>query len=957
MIFSIPSPTQYPVYYKNSLLNSNPNFDYGPFLELQTLIAQSGQNITSFGYTFADPGTYVFGNSDNLNNYIIITVMNKTQQCPSPYLRERIPGTISRIGVYQSSDVHLESDWESFLFLVCVFLLFVIVVTIVNIINRRNLKKAMKKNLEAYRKMLTRHASLIKLENEGKVGFFEGGPNGEGANENMSGATSINPQIFEEIYRKLNDISTLLKERAQLQKNLEGDYVINVSRSLKEMKGVIHNMLNPTYNESVPLAPEMTGNFKQNFLSINPSTEIETQKLIDKISKDPVMSDKIKQELLDELQNNFSSLEAQLAEDRVQAANTLKNRIDQRNRARRELMMKKQKLEEKERNLRDEMQREIKDSDSIAQQCEKEFEKDKRRAREKVFGNVANTMRKDLLEKIRKNPELEENLLAQYENEMANLERSLDDEKGQQHRDLMKRIEERKNERKRQAQMRSEGIMKEHKEVANELDRLNKQIELSITIETETQVEVILPKQIDLSEGDERNIDRKFKEMQKNSEIQHDSKQSQLEKQKQKLTNNLSATTSASERDAILEEMHRVEEALQQAMSNREADQRKILSDRLKERRRLRKERQEKGAEALVEFNTNTVNITDTQKLKKLQEIVGQLPENEKIATIKQMLSDKHDQELIELQTKQQKRAAVLHANVLREALDNKTEATRLAPEYLSSLNELQQKQAISTMLLEGEKEAQNDFQNQWKEHQRRCNDELLKLLDVQMKEVNDTLRKLGIDSALSPEAQDLDREFKARQAEMEREAQERLISLEKQRDEMTRLAQEKQEELQQQLEDQRKQAEINRAKKALEDKQRKEIDEKAKRGELTRQQMEELIAQHQKELAALENTIGAEKERQMALLKKKLDEKKAKKIKALAVPEDLKHMNLETAQLLRGFRGMRHEEAEFDDDILAELLRRVSHVEQVIANIDQRQFTQVLNGLNSLKSDLKKVT
>ena len=706
MFFSVVSNTQYPIYLKNSLLNSNPNFDYSAFLELQTLI-NNGQNITSFGYTFVDPGTYVFANNADNSQYTIISVMTQTGKCPSPAIRERSAGTVTRSGVTQSKNINVESDWQTFFFLVCVFILFIIVVTIVNVFKRKNLKKAMKKNLESYRKMLTNHASLIKLENEERAAALSSGKDSEGA----SGGTSINPQIFEEIYRKLGDISNLLKERANLQKNLESDYVISVGQSLKEMKNVINNLLNPTINDSPKV--DFTPGEGRISLIINPSSEPETQKLINKISKDSNLTDKAKQELLDELSNNFASLEAQLAEDRVQAANTLKNRIDQRNKARRELLLKKQKLEEQERNLREEMQREIKDTESISQQCDKDYEKDKRRAREKVFGNVAKNMRKDLLEKIRRNPELEENLLAQYENEMSSLEKTLDDDKGQQHRDLLKRLQQRKEQRIRDAQMRAEKVTKDYKDVNNELERINKQIDLSIAIEAETQVEVALPKEIDLTEADEKNIDRKFKEIIKNSDNSHESKLSQLEKQKQKLSNKLNADTSTNERENILEEMRRVDQALQNTMNDREADQRKILAERLKERRRLRKEKQEKGAENVVEFNANTLKLAEDDKLKRLQEIVNNLPENEKLLAIKQMLSDKHDQELIDLQSKQQKRAAFLHSKILREALDNKTEATRLAPEYLSSMKELQQKQTISTILLETEKEAEKEFQKQ----------------------------------------------------------------------------------------------------------------------------------------------------------------------------------------------------------------------------------------------------
>jgi hypothetical protein len=537
---------------------------------------------------------------------------------------------------------------------------------------------------------------------------------------------------------------------------------------------------------------------------------------------------------------------------------------------------------------------------------------------------------------------------------MSKLERNLDDEKGKAHRDLLKRIEDRKNERKRQAQLRAENLVKEHSEVNKELDRVNKQIELSINIEAETQVELPVQKNVDLSEGDERNIDRKFREMQKNSEIQHDHKQSSLEKEKQKLTNSLGFATTPAERDRILNDMQKIDDALQEAIASREAEQKKILSERLKERRRLRKERQDKHSETNQQFEGNTVSLAVDDRIRRLQEIVNGLPEDSKLATIKQMLSDKHDQELLDLQAKQQKRAAQLHAGILREALDNKAEASRLAPTYLSALKEDQQNQAISSILLEGEKESQAEFQKQWKEHQRRCNDELLKLLDTQMREVSDTLNKLGINASVSPQAQELDREFKARQSEMEREAHERLVALERQRDEMTKLAKEKQEELEKEIEAHRKLVEVERAKKALEAKQKKELEEKVRKEGLSQKQIEQLIAQHQKELAQLEGNLEAEKKRQKELLEKKLEEKRNRKRKLLQVPEDLKHVSVETAQMMKKFRGIRRDDVNFDDNLLDELLRRISRIEQVVANIDERQFGNVMDRLNDLTRGLR---
>jgi hypothetical protein len=48
----------YPQYEKDSLLNTNPNFDYGPFRELDDM-AKSTSDLDYFGHSFDDPGVYV----------------------------------------------------------------------------------------------------------------------------------------------------------------------------------------------------------------------------------------------------------------------------------------------------------------------------------------------------------------------------------------------------------------------------------------------------------------------------------------------------------------------------------------------------------------------------------------------------------------------------------------------------------------------------------------------------------------------------------------------------------------------------------------------------------------------------------------------------------------------------------------------------------------------------------
>jgi hypothetical protein len=45
---------------KDSILNTNPNFDYGQFLELQNTIEKGSKLVNAFSFVFSQPGVYVF---------------------------------------------------------------------------------------------------------------------------------------------------------------------------------------------------------------------------------------------------------------------------------------------------------------------------------------------------------------------------------------------------------------------------------------------------------------------------------------------------------------------------------------------------------------------------------------------------------------------------------------------------------------------------------------------------------------------------------------------------------------------------------------------------------------------------------------------------------------------------------------------------------------------------------
>eukprot|EP00762_Andalucia_godoyi_P006917 ANDGO_08315.mRNA.1 Reticulocyte-binding protein 2 homolog a len=113
MLWSIPSDrTHYPVYEKDSLYNTNPNFDYGAFRQLKDQLKDPLTTIATFAFTFNDRGVYVFSDAASSSRLQIISVLDDNQDCPKD---SRIgPLTASNlvsVGVRRSDNILLEPDW------------------------------------------------------------------------------------------------------------------------------------------------------------------------------------------------------------------------------------------------------------------------------------------------------------------------------------------------------------------------------------------------------------------------------------------------------------------------------------------------------------------------------------------------------------------------------------------------------------------------------------------------------------------------------------------------------------------------------------------------------------------------------------------------------------------------------------------------------------------------------
>ncbi|CUE73353.1 membrane-associated protein, putative [Bodo saltans] len=108
---SDPSRTHYPVYVKDSLLNTNPTFDYTAFRQLGEDLLSPNLTIKTFMYTFTTEGIYVFADNANSAYTTIIRVMSTTEECSNSPFSAVTQTSLVTLGVSRQSDILLAPDW------------------------------------------------------------------------------------------------------------------------------------------------------------------------------------------------------------------------------------------------------------------------------------------------------------------------------------------------------------------------------------------------------------------------------------------------------------------------------------------------------------------------------------------------------------------------------------------------------------------------------------------------------------------------------------------------------------------------------------------------------------------------------------------------------------------------------------------------------------------------------
>ncbi|XP_062417626.1 uncharacterized protein LOC119229096 [Pungitius pungitius] len=102
----------YPQYDLDNLYNTNSDFDWGAFRQLEEELTLSWTPPSFFAVVFSQPGVYVFTLSSNQHKHMYVRVMPAGGQCyePSPFF-PTIPRHVTRVGISRRRNLLLRPDW------------------------------------------------------------------------------------------------------------------------------------------------------------------------------------------------------------------------------------------------------------------------------------------------------------------------------------------------------------------------------------------------------------------------------------------------------------------------------------------------------------------------------------------------------------------------------------------------------------------------------------------------------------------------------------------------------------------------------------------------------------------------------------------------------------------------------------------------------------------------------
>lgn len=688
-VFSLSPKNNFPVYLKDSLLNTNKDFDYSAFKELLWRMQSDQSDVSIFAFTFIDAGIYDFVDNADHNNHVIIVVKATSENCPSSttVFYARTEENLRLLGLSVTGGLVTTAEWGVIAgIIVATFIVLLILIAFLAFLHwrswatshaRERLLKLVKDCCKRCRVSKPALVSPIIIEDEGDSIDID--------------RDLLEPSQFTDMLQKLTryfnqlqaafdsqdeDAKRSLEDLLGQAKDLKimlGDRLSDVDPALlrEKLKEAKLESSDSESTESIPeIAPVVENvNFAMNaFVDFDNTTQIQkAEEMQNKILANPNLLDKDKEELLNDLNANMQRIEQALDRDWEQAQNDINKRLQERIARRRAAEREKAYLEPKRKEIIVRNTKELgkleKELEEQVKMLDQEFvdERDKvkmgnRKEIDEKLKDMRSKLQNDLMS-AKSQVEID-NLLKIFEIESKRIEDQVRESKKQQEADVLKRLEERRQ--KRLEQLRKKAEEKKSDFESRNHEELNILDQRALLAVGKVSVEIQLDmheEQVIIEAANNFEFQKAGLAKAQANEIANIDKEIQVEEQqkaaeKERLEALLKSSDSAEEKAELMRALEQFESAQQVANLKQEDN----LKMKLLERKRKRAER-----EALLKAkHENELKELDLKKhdvekelrsgyeLKKMEEILSNsenhTPE-ELIAMARELLEAKHDRE------------------------------------------------------------------------------------------------------------------------------------------------------------------------------------------------------------------------------------------------------------------------------------------------------------------------